>query len=95
MIFWNHERGIARDAAFALCTGFGWAWVEYWYFDRVPEAVADEATFQIARMLNRSRAESPAARGRWWRVYSAFPALYREAAYKVWDKQGYQARRVA
>lgn len=53
--------------------------------------VADEATFQIARTLNRSRADSYAARQRWWRVYSAYPQVYRDAAWKVWASSVYQA----
>ena len=47
------------------------------------ESLADEATFQIARTLNRSRADSEAARRRWWRVYSASPGLYRDAARRI------------
>jgi hypothetical protein len=55
------------------------------------EAVADAATFQIARTLNRSRADSYAARQRWWRVYAAYPQIYREAAWRVWQSAVYQA----
>jgi len=50
------------------------------------EPLADEATFLIARTLNRSRADSQRARQRWWRVYSAFPGLYRDAAARCWQR---------
>src|SRR5271163_1092735 len=59
------------------------------------EAVADEATFLIARTLNKSRADSEAARRRWWRVYSAFPELYRDAAARCWQRRIVEARKVA
>jgi hypothetical protein len=53
------------------------------------EGLADEATFLIARALNKSRADSRAARIRWWRVYSAFPRLYREAAARCWERRDF------
>jgi hypothetical protein len=81
---------LAQDAAFALVEGFGWAWVERWGV-QVYQSIADEATFQIARTLNRSRADSYAARQRWWRVYAAYPQVYRDAASRVWQSSVYQA----
>jgi hypothetical protein len=58
---------------------------------QVYQSIADEAAFQIARTLNRSRADSYAARQRWWRVYAAYPQVYRDAASRVWQSAVYQA----
>jgi hypothetical protein len=71
-------------------------YLERWEYNRFHfwncfELIADEATFQIARTLNRSRADSYAARQRWWRVYAAYPQVYRDAASRVWQSSVYQA----
>lgn len=52
------------------------------------EAVADEATFQIARALGSHFGSSDASRIRWWRIYSQDPSLYREAAARCWARRG-------
>ena len=52
------------------------------------EAVADEATFQIARALGSHFGSSDASRIRWWRIYSQDPSLYREAAARCWERRG-------
>jgi hypothetical protein len=90
MRHWDSSNVAEHCAAFALCTAFGWPFTERWG-NQVYQSIADEATFQIARTLNRSRADSYAARQRWWRVYAAYPQNYRDAASRVWQSSVYQA----
>jgi hypothetical protein len=52
------------------------------------EAVADLATFEIAKALGSHFSTSEARRIRWWRIYSLDPSLYREAAARCWERRG-------
>lgn len=86
--WWRCLCGLDNHPSHLVCERCLQPWT---HFAGLCASIADEATFQIARTLNRSRVDSYPARQRWWRVYAAFPQLYRDAALKVWVSAVYQA----